>query len=121
MEERLAAPWLVDADVADVFRALSATMKTLSSGIYYETLPETPARHGLFKKLKAMLDAMMAPSDSQQRALRVSETLEVLDFLQLSLAANTSGRPRSRQYLDWITGMSGLAAPSVESSRLILP
>ena len=39
-EERLASPWLVDRDVEEVYRALSATMKTLSSGIYYESLPE---------------------------------------------------------------------------------
>jgi len=44
-EERLDSPWLVDNDVIEVYKALSATMKTLSSGIYYESLPE--ARRGL--------------------------------------------------------------------------
>ena len=120
-QERLSSPWLVDIDVADVYRALSATMKTLSSGIYYETLPDGPARHSLFRRLKATLDQLMAPSEPHQRVLRVSEILEILDFLQLSLAANTSGRPKSRQYLDWITAMSGVDSPPAESSRLILP
>lgn len=120
-EERFNFPWLVDPDVADVYRALIATSKTLSSGIYYETLPEGPPKIALFRKLKAILDDLMAPSDGQHRALRVSEILEILDFLMLSFAANTSGRPRSRQYLDWLSTMSGVSAPPSESGRLIIP
>lgn len=120
-EERLLAPWLVDRDVEDVYKALEATMRTLSSGIYYETLPEGAVRLSLFRKLKTILDHLMAPTDSPERMLRISEVLDLLNFLQLSLAANSSGRPRSRQYLDWLSEASGLAAPPTESSRLILP
>src|SRR5215470_16510694 len=55
-EERLNSSWLVDNDVIEVYKALSATMKTLSSGIYYESLPEGPMRLSLFHRLKALLD-----------------------------------------------------------------
>jgi len=120
-EERLVSPWLVDRDVEEVYGALSATMKTLSSGIYYESLPEGAVRISLFRRLKAILDALMTPSDGTQRSLRVSDVLQLLDFLRLSLSANSSGRPKSRQYLDWLTTASGLAAPPTESSRLIIP
>jgi hypothetical protein len=96
-------------------------MKTLSSGIHYESLPEGPARIAMFRTLKTILDGMMSPSDAQQRALRVSEVLEVLDFLFLAVAANSSGRPRSRQYLDWLSAMFELPPPSPESGRLIIP
>jgi hypothetical protein len=120
-EERMASPWLVDQDAADVYTALLATMKTLSSGIYYETLPEGPARLPLFRRLKSVLDSLLTPSDAQQRVLRTSEVVSVLDFLLLSVRLNSSARPKSRQYLDWITNMSGLTAPPPESSRLIIP
>jgi hypothetical protein len=120
-EERLASPWLVDQDVADVYTALLATIKTLSSGIYYETLPQGPARMPLFRRLKSVLDSLLAPSDAQQRVLRTSEVMSILDFMLLSVLLNSSGRPKSRQYLDWITSMSGLTAPPPESSRLIIP
>ena len=120
-EERLTSPWLVDLDVAEVYRALTATMKTLSSGIYYESVPDSPGRIPLFRRLKAIFDGLMAPSDAQHRALRVTEVLEILDFLLLSCTANSSGRPRSRQYLDWISSVSGMATPPPESSRLIIP
>jgi hypothetical protein len=120
-EERRGSPWIVDLDVMEVYRALGATMKTLSSGIHYESLPEGPARISMFRTLKSILDGMMSPTDAQQRALRVSEVLEVLDFLFLAVAANSSGRPRSRQYLDWLSTMFELAPPSPESGRLIIP
>ena len=73
------------------------------------------------RKLKEILDGLMSPADSQHRTLRVSEVLEILDFLMLSFAANSSERPKSRQYLDWLCAMAGMAAPPPESSRLILP
>lgn len=120
-EERLSSPWLVDRDVEEVYNALAATMKTLSSGIYYETLPDGPIRLSLFRKLKTILDALMSPSESAQRVLRVSEVLDILGFLVLSINANSSGRPKSRQYLDWLSAISGLEAPAAEASRLIIP
>ena len=121
-EERLSSPWLVDADAMEVYKALNATMKTLSGGIYYETLPEGTAGQSLFRKLRTFLDALMSPGpEAQHRPLRVSEILGLLDFLLLAVSVNSSGRPRSRQYLDWLTRASGVSEPPPESSRLILP
>src|SRR5215470_16728558 len=57
-EERTKTPWLVDNDVIEVLRALKATLKTLSSGIYYESAPEGPVRQGLFRRLKKILDEL---------------------------------------------------------------
>jgi len=119
-EERRASGWLVDADVAEVYKALSATMKTLSSGIYYETVPEGPIRASLFRRLKSILDRLMETSDTQ-RALRTSEVLNILEFLSLTVAINSSGRPKSRQYLEWIAAASSPLEPSAEPSRLIIP
>jgi len=120
-EERQASSWLVDADVAEVYKALGATMKTLDSGIYYESLPDGPIRQSLFRRLKAILDTLMQATDGQSRPLKVSEALNILEFLTLTVALNSSGRPKSRQYLDWIAAASGAAAPAAEPSRLIIP
>jgi hypothetical protein len=121
-EERLTSAWLVDADVMAVYKALHATMRTLSGGIYYETLPEGTAGLSLFRKLKTFLDELMSPGpDAPHRPLRISEIVSLLDFLVLAVGVNSSGRPRSRQYLDWVTQASGMPAPPAESSRLILP
>jgi len=119
-EERRTSNWLVDADVAEVYKALGATLKTLASGIYYESLPDGAIRQSLFRRLKSMLDSLMEASDSR-KALRISEVLSILDFLALTVALNSSGRPKSRQYLDWIAAASGAASPATEPSRLIIP
>ena len=121
-EERLTSPWLVDIDVMEVYKALTATMKTLSGGIYYETLPESSAQLSLFRRVKTFLDVLMAPpAEARHRALKVSEILDMLAFLLLAATLNSSGRPKSRQYLDWLAAASGMAEPRASTSRLILP
>lgn len=121
-EERLSSPWLVDNDVIEVYKALAATMKTLSSGIYYESLPGGPAQLSLFRQLKAVLDDMMQPDPSAaRRILKVSEAVDVLDFLTFAAQANSSVRPRSRRYLDLISEMSGTTPQTQQSGGLIIP
>jgi len=121
-QQRLESPWILDSDARMVYEALAATMKTLSSGIYYETLPDGPVRIALFRNLKTLLDRLMSPgAEAHHRVLRVSEVLSILDFLILAVDANSSGRPKSRRYLDWVSATSGIAEPPPESSRLILP
>ncbi|PYS16278.1 MAG: hypothetical protein DMG15_02765 [Acidobacteria bacterium] len=120
-EERLNAPWLVDNDVIEVYKALSATMKTLSSGIYYESLPDGPARVALFHRLKAVLDEVTQPDPNVDRSvLKVGETIDVLEFLTFAAQLNSSVRPKGRRYLDWISEMSG-TEPQTQSSGIILP
>jgi len=122
LEERMTSAWLVDNDVIEVFKSLNATMKTLSSGIYYESLPETPARLSLFRRLKSLLDDFMKPDPGATRnALKVTEAIEVLDFLTLVAQANSSVRPKSRRYLDWLGERFGVLPPAVQSSGIILP
>ena len=118
-EERRTTSWLVDSDVAEVYKALSATMKTLSSGIYYESLPEGPIRLALFRRLKRILDSLMEPGSP--RPLRVAEIVNMLEFLIVALELNTSGRPKSRQYLDWLAEASEANEGPAEPSRLIIP
>jgi len=121
VEERLASPWLVDQDVIEVYKALTATMRTLSSGIYYESLPELPLRASLFRRLKAVFDELMLPDGApDHRALKVSEATDVLEFLTLAAQVNSSIRPRSRRYLDWISDTFGYPQPQ-QSSGLIVP
>ena len=121
-EERMTSSWLVDNDVIEVYKALTSTMKTLSSGIYYESLPDGGVRLALFRRLKSLLDEMMQPSPSgDRRILKVSEVIDVLDFLTFAAQINSSVRPRSRRYLDWISEMSGHSLQAQQSSGLIIP
>jgi hypothetical protein len=120
-EERLSSPWIVDNDVIEVYKSLAATMRTLSSGIYYESLPETPVRVSLFRRLKNALDALMQPDHAAEHpVLKASEAVDILEFVTVAALMNSSVRPRSRRYLDWIAETFGYPSPQ-QSSGLILP
>jgi hypothetical protein len=122
VEERLDSTWLVDNDVIEVYRSLTATMKTLSSGIHYESMPEGPVRISLFRRLRAVLDQLMGPREAGRSALRVSEAVNIMDFLTYAAQANTGLRPRSRRYLDWLDEMVAASAPRPETpGGLIVP
>ena len=119
--EHMASRELVDRDVIGVFDALKTTMKTLSSGIYYESLPEGLVRQSLFRRLKAVFDELMQPDPSGVRPmLKASEAADIIDFITITAQANSSIRPKSRRYLDWITEKFGDRLQT-ESGGLILP
>jgi len=84
-------------------------------------LPETPVRVSLFRRLKAALDSLMQPDPSAEHAvLKASEAVDVLEFVTVAALMNSSVRPRSRRYLDWIVETFGYPSPQ-QSSGLILP
>jgi hypothetical protein len=121
LEERLASPWLVDNDVVEVYKSLAATMRTLSSGIYYESLPEGPVRLSLFRRLKQVFDELMKPNPAGEHpTLKASEATEALDFVTLAAQMNSGDRPRSRRYLDWMAETFGYPQPQ-QQSGLIIP
>jgi hypothetical protein len=96
-------------------------MRTLSSGIYYESLPEGPVRISLFRRLKDAVDALMKPDPASDRPLlKASEAVDILDFVTFAAQMNSSIRPRSRRYLDWLTDTFGYPQPQ-QSSGLIIP
>ncbi len=122
LEERANSSWLVDNDVIEALKALIATLNTLSSGIYYESLPDGPIRISLFRRLKELLDELMkADPSAEGRILKVSEATKILEFLLFVAQANSSVRPKSRRYLDWVGDRFGARSNAPQSSGLIIP
>jgi hypothetical protein len=121
-EERMAASWLLDTDVIEVFNDLAKTMKTLSSGIYYESLPESIVRISLFHRLKRLFDEFMRPQpQSLEQSLKVSDAIDILAFLTYVATVNSNSRPRSRQYLDLLNNMAEQTAQEKRAGNLIVP
>jgi hypothetical protein len=123
LQERAQSRWLVDNDVIEALKALRVTLQTLSSGLYYESMPTDPVRQSLFRRIKDILDQAMAPQESiEEPALKVSEALDVLEFLTFAAQVHSSVRPKTRRYLDWLATMAPPeAALEQPSSGLILP
>jgi len=120
-EARAVSPWLVDTDVIEVFRSLEKTMKTLASGIYYESLPDGAVRVSLFQRLKQVLDGFTQPQPQTiEQSLKVSDAVDVLTFLTYVATVNSNSRPRSRQYLDLLNTMAAQGAPERPAGNIIV-
>ena len=121
VEERNRTPHVVDQDAGQAYQALKSTLNTLSSGLYYETTPENNVvAASLFARMKAVFDEMMQPQEDGP-SLKVTEALDVVDFMISTAEFHSSGRPRSRKYLDWLATMVPAAEKQEEGSGLIVP
>lgn len=117
-------PSATDLDVLAALQALAQTYKTLSSGILYENPPSAP----LPRELYAALSAFLAEIKKQQAeransaAFRDTEVFYLLVFLYRMGLLRTNGRPRSRQFIEFLRGQFP-QSPELkrEESRIIVP
>jgi hypothetical protein len=114
--------WLLDSDVIEAYKALGQSFKTLDSGIYYDSLPENAVQRSLYSRLKGTLEKLMLPDAGRPTPLRASDVVNVMDFLVFVASANSNPRPKSRQYLHFLSSIAVSRDSSEgETSRLILP
>ncbi len=116
---------LDDSDVIAALTALAETFRTLDSGLYYEKPPEGPVRVALYTQLAEFLKQFNAAEAERAgwATLKNTEAFYVLVFLARAARAHSSGRPKSRAFLDFIRAQypSAAAAPVREEPRIIAP
>ncbi len=112
-----------DADAIAALAAMVETYRTLESGIYYERAPESHQARQLYAELaKTLADYKKAAAERIGfAALRDAEILELLVFLLRLAKRETSGRPRSRAFFDYLRATLGSPEPQAESSRILMP
>jgi hypothetical protein len=116
----------VDTDVRDALDALIRTYRTLQTGVYYETRPESVPASQVYRSLQDALREFQE-SEAQDGGIRRSrdtDILGVLVFLQHLELDRNNGRPRGRAFLDFLWSYFGEgegAAPPQRVSSLILP
>lgn len=115
---------LRDADVFAALSALAETHRTLDTGIYYERPPDAPLARALYMRIGEFL------KEFRQRAaeplglptLKDSEIFRLFVFLLRIGKRETTGRPRSRAYLSFLSAnFPQTDAQEKEASRIILP
>ena len=122
------ADGLHDADFIAALTSLSRSYETLaSSGLVYETPTTNVAHQAITVEIRKMIKEFR---DAEQKhlgyvRLRDAEVLEALVFLLRMALARSSGRPRSRAFVDFLFSQfpqqtSALATPD-QGSRLIVP
>jgi hypothetical protein len=116
LEAALRTAGAIDSDVLEALGALIQTHRTLESGLVYETRAENALAASVQRLLAASLADYQKVREEREglAAVRNSEILAILVFLQRVGQQNQNGRPRGRMYLDLLRHMTPPEAPRVE-------
>jgi hypothetical protein len=119
-----AQPAAVDPDVLAALLALARTYKTLSSGLIYEKPPQAPLAGELYSTLAALLDEIKKEQTeiASSASFKDPDIFSLLVYLYQAGVVHSNGRPRSRQFIEFLRGQFP-QAPELkrEESRIIVP
>jgi hypothetical protein len=120
---------LKDADLIAALTSLTRTMETLvNSGLHYESPIASSVQQGVAAEVQNMIKEYREAAQKHvgYAQLRDSEVLCALVFLVRMAHGRTSGRPKSRAFIDFLLAQfpeqpSGIAAPEYAGNRLVVP
>ena len=121
---------IMDADLIAALTSMAKTQETLvSAGLHYETPISSLSQQAGVAELRQLLKGYRETEQKQlgYSRLRDSGVLGALVFLVRMGHARTSGRPKSRAFVDFVLAQfvsekaSGLATPEAAGSRIIIP
>ena len=116
---------LYDRDLLAAIHALARRYETLAkSGLHYAEPITSPPQQAVITELERMLAQYRALEQKHlgYATLKDSEILQVFVFILRTGYARTSGRPRSRAFIDFLLQQfpeSEIAAPQASSSLII--
>jgi hypothetical protein len=120
---------LHDRDLMAGLTALARGYERLvNSGLHYEEPAQNIAQQAVVSELQTMVKEYREAEQKHAgySRLRDSEVLKTLVFLVRMAYGRTSGRPKSRAFVDFLFAQfpekeSGLATPGEPASRIIVP
>ena len=123
LRHALENPKTTDHDLQGAIEKLIRTYETLSSGIYYESLPEEGLQIGVFRDAKSFLDAYQEKERQKGSLtpLKESDVIRSLVFLSRLAALHSNHRARGRAFIDFLRQSYPEGASPKEESRLIVP
>jgi hypothetical protein len=120
---------LKDADLIAALTSLTKTWETLvNSGLHYDNPIASVPQQAVVAEVQNMVKEYREAEQKHvgYAQLRDSEVLRALVFLVRMAHGRTSGRPKSRAFIDFLLAQfsekpTGIAAPEEVGSRLIVP
>jgi hypothetical protein len=117
-----------DRDVIQALTAMARSYETLAnSGLHYESPTANPLQQALVAELQKMIDEYRRTEEQHRgfTTLRTSDALKAVVFLLRLALGRTSGRPKSRAFLDFLFAQfpeeKVIAGPAEGGSRIIVP
>jgi hypothetical protein len=117
---------VIDLDMREALASLVSTYRALQSGLYYNMTPDNPIAAGVEKAVQSRIAELEQFLKDKNSALRNSDVLGVLAFLQRMEIQKNNGRPKSRAFIDFLREFFPVQPPQGEPepsspSGLILP
>jgi hypothetical protein len=120
---------LNDRDLIAALSAMSTSYERLvNSGLHYDQPLTTAAQHAAAAQVEEMLKEYRQAEQKQlgYSTLRDSDVLKALVFLVRLAHGRTSGRPKSRAFIDFLLAQfperqSAVVTPQETASRIIVP
>ena len=120
---------LADVDLIAALASLAKSYETLAnSGLHYETPLPNMRQQAIVAEVQTMLREYRETEQQHlgYTRLRDGDVLRALVFLLRMAHSRTSGRPKSRAFVDFLFAQfpekqSGIAAPEEAESRIIVP
>jgi hypothetical protein len=115
---------MVDSLVHLALQNLTATYRTLESGIYYEDPPAYPLANQLYRELGSFLREFRTAERNREgfTSLKDSDIFRLLVFLLRICKQESSDRPLSRAFLGFLRERFPLASDAgAEARRIIVP
>jgi hypothetical protein len=121
---------IVDPDLIAALTSMASVYETLvNSGLHYESQITSVTQQAVVQELQTMVKEYREAEQKHigHTRLRDADVLRALVFLARMAQARTSGRPRSRAYIDFLFSQfpekeSGvIASPAEAGSRIIMP
>lgn len=131
MEYALNNPRTVDPEILEALDKLVRTYQTEQNGLYYESLPESPGALGVYRTLREFIDGLQKKAQERGDVVGVKsgDLIRSLVFLVRMARVNTTSRPRSRYFIDFLrqtfpeqaATQNAAKAKEEDGPRLIIP
>ncbi len=116
---------LHDGAVFSALESLAEMYRTLGSGIYYERPPDAPLPRALYAQIAQSLQEFQKNESGRSKfpRLKDSDIFQLLVFILRIAKQESSARPRSRAFLDFLRARFPLPADasSQDAPRIIVP
>jgi hypothetical protein len=120
---------LNDRDMISALTAMTKSYETLvNSGLHYESPTASLSQQAIAAEIQAMIKEYREAEQKHMGYVRLrdSEVLKGLVFLVRMAHGRTSGRPKSKSFIDFLLGQfpenkSAIATPQDAGTRIIAP
>lgn len=116
----LDTPGTIDGDVREALEAVIRTLRTMDSGLYYESRPQNPLAASIYGKINEGVEKVRKRMAEQGARILNSELVAAFVFLQREALFRDNGRRKCRAFLDILHRMFPDAKPAESASPLLI-